>query len=513
MIRILLVDDQNLIQEGIKALLDQHTELKVIGTVKDGRSAIKLVGLLHPDIVLLDIEMPEMDGITVTKHITRIAPETKVIILTSYEDKKYVMQSLLAGARGYILKSSLMKDLKQAILAVDSGYCQLESRLLAKIFNSDSIKSKKSNSLSISEIEESNRGEEYSTSNKNFIENKLSESEESPSDNKQNNFLDGENSEQSLLNSIDVSTESKNNEFVSPNFSTISSSMHSVLVTSEIKPVETFNTLFIPPTKPIETSETSETFETPPTTQPIETSEISDTSSQTQSIETSKISATSFTTQPIATSEISDTLPQTQLTETSESSTTSFPIQPPQTQSTETSEIFDTPPQTQPIVTSETSETSPTTEQENIQNSQVPLLPVVNQMALSMASECSSSSQDVVENRKSNKLVAKTFALKNYFRQLVSKKNRSRYKTNISIVIFRYRLVLRQYQGKILQYTKLQISQYNQRSYKYKIKLTQYKSKLLSLIKYWHEQKIFLNIGLMILGAVIFFLIHSFFNR
>ena len=544
MIRILLVDDQNLIQEGIKALLDQHTELKVIGTVKDGRNAIKLVGLLHPDIVLLDIEMPGMDGITVTKHITRIAPETKVIILTSYEDKKYVMQSLLAGARGYILKSSLMKDLKQAILAVDSGYCQLESRLLAKIFNSDSIKSKKSNSLSISEIEENDRGEEYSTSNKNFIENKLSESEESPSDKKQNNFLNKEDSEQSLLNSKDVSTESKNNEFVSPNFSTIFSSMHSVLVTSEIKPVKTFNTLFTPPqTQPIETSETSETFETPPTTQPIvtseisntlpqtqstetseisdtppttqpiETSKISDTSPQTQSIETSKISTTSFTTQPIETSEISTTSFTTQPIETSESSTTSFPIQPPQTQSIETSEISDTPPQTQPIATSETSETPATTEQENIQNSQVPLLPVVNQMALSMASEYSSSSQDVVENRKSNKLVAKTFALKNYFRQLVSKKNRSRYKTNISIVIFRYRLVLRQYQGKILQYTKLQISQYNQRSEKYKIKLTQYKSKLLSLIKYWHEQKIFLNIGLMILGAAIFFLIHSFFNR
>ena len=134
-------------------------------------------------------------------------------------------------------------------------------------------------------------------------------------------------------------------------------------------------------------------------------------------------------------------------------------------------------------------------------------------MALSMASEYSSSPQDAVEKRQKNKLVVKTFALKNYFRQLVSKKNISRYKTNISILLFQSRLVLRQYQGKILQYTNSQISQYKQRSSKSKIQLTQYKSKLLSLIKFCYEKKIFSNIGLMILGAAIFFLIHGFLTR
>ena len=142
MIHILLVDDQNLVQQGIKSLLDQDMELNVIGTVKDGRTAIDQIALLRPDIVLLDIEMPGMNGITATKYINRLSPKTKVIILSSYEDKKYVMQALMAGARGYILKSSMMRDLKQAILAVNNGYSQIESRLLAKVFNPNSIKSR-----------------------------------------------------------------------------------------------------------------------------------------------------------------------------------------------------------------------------------------------------------------------------------------------------------------------------------------------------------------------------------
>ena len=140
MIHILLVDDQNLVQQGIKSLLDQDMEFNVIGTVKDGRTAIDQIALLRPDIVLLDIEMPGMNGITATKYINRLSPKTKVIILSSYEDKKYVMQALMAGARGYILKSSMMRDLKQAILAVNNGYSQIESRLLAKVFNPNSIK-------------------------------------------------------------------------------------------------------------------------------------------------------------------------------------------------------------------------------------------------------------------------------------------------------------------------------------------------------------------------------------
>lgn len=143
MINILIADDQNLVQQGIKSLLDLDTELKVIGAVKDGRSAIMEVERLRPDIVLLDIEMPHMNGITTTKYISRVFPQTKVIILSSYADKKYVMQALMAGAKGYLLKSSLMTDLKQAIMAVQNGYSQIDSRLLAKVFDPSNVKAAK----------------------------------------------------------------------------------------------------------------------------------------------------------------------------------------------------------------------------------------------------------------------------------------------------------------------------------------------------------------------------------
>lgn len=141
MIRILLVDDQNLVQQGIKSLLAQDPDLEIVDTLKDGRSAVSKVAELSPDIVLLDIEMPGMDGITATKYITRLAPRTKVIILSSHEDKKYLTQALMAGARAYLLKDSLLRDLKQSIIAVNNGYTQIESRLLAKIFHPSNLKS------------------------------------------------------------------------------------------------------------------------------------------------------------------------------------------------------------------------------------------------------------------------------------------------------------------------------------------------------------------------------------
>ena len=134
MIRILLVDDQNIIRQGIQALLEPRPKLKIVGTAEDGNSAIEQVGVLMPDIVLMDIEMPSMSGITATQKICQQFPKTKVLILSSHEDREYVTQALQQGAEGYLLKNTLAEDLEQAILSVYHGRSQIESKLLKEVF-------------------------------------------------------------------------------------------------------------------------------------------------------------------------------------------------------------------------------------------------------------------------------------------------------------------------------------------------------------------------------------------
>ena len=133
MIRILIVDDRNLIRQGLQALLEPRSKLKVVGTAENGESAIEQVRVLKPDIVLIDLEMPGIDGITTTQKICQIFPETKVIILSSYENKEYVGRALQAGAEGYLLKNTLAENLEQAIWLVYQGNLQIESKLLKQV--------------------------------------------------------------------------------------------------------------------------------------------------------------------------------------------------------------------------------------------------------------------------------------------------------------------------------------------------------------------------------------------
>jgi HlyD family secretion protein len=134
MIRILIVEDQNIIRQGIQALLEPRPKLKVVGTAEDGNSAIEQVGTLKPDLVLMDLEMPEMNGITATQKICQQFPKTKVLVLSSHEDREYVTQALRAGAEGYLLKNTLAEDLEQAIWSVYQGRSQIEVKLLKGVF-------------------------------------------------------------------------------------------------------------------------------------------------------------------------------------------------------------------------------------------------------------------------------------------------------------------------------------------------------------------------------------------
>jgi DNA-binding NarL/FixJ family response regulator len=135
MIKVFLVDDQCLMLEGMKAILKPESAIEIVGEAQDGQAAIAQIPKLQPDIVLLDIEMPKMNGITATQYICQYLPNTQVIVLTSHKNRNYVAQALQAGASGYVLKSSLATDLKQAIYSLSRGYSYIESKLLTQAVN------------------------------------------------------------------------------------------------------------------------------------------------------------------------------------------------------------------------------------------------------------------------------------------------------------------------------------------------------------------------------------------
>ncbi len=133
MIRVLLVDDQNLIRQGLKALLELEPDLQVVGEGENGQSAIALVETLQPDVVLMDIRMPVMDGVAATREICQQFPATKVLVLTTFDDEQYVAEALRYGAMGYLLKDTPSEELAAAIRSVHKGYTQLGPGLVEKI--------------------------------------------------------------------------------------------------------------------------------------------------------------------------------------------------------------------------------------------------------------------------------------------------------------------------------------------------------------------------------------------
>lgn len=133
MIKVLLVDDQSLIRQGLKALLELESDIEIIGEAENGKIAIQLVETLHPDVVLMDIRMPVMDGVAATKEICQRFTEVKVLVLTTFDDDEYVSQALKFGAMGYLLKDTPSEELANAIRTVKKGYTQLAPGLVEKI--------------------------------------------------------------------------------------------------------------------------------------------------------------------------------------------------------------------------------------------------------------------------------------------------------------------------------------------------------------------------------------------
>ena len=116
--RVLVVDDHPVVAEGVRVVLEQHDNLEVIGMLHDGLEGVRVATEEEPDVVLMDVSMPGMNGIEATRQITSALPNTKIICLSMHTDQRFVLSMLEAGASGYILKDSLVENLVQAIQAV-----------------------------------------------------------------------------------------------------------------------------------------------------------------------------------------------------------------------------------------------------------------------------------------------------------------------------------------------------------------------------------------------------------
>ena len=128
-IRLVLVDDHEVVRVGLKSYLQTQEGIRVVAEASNGEEAIELVHLYKPDIVLMDITMPEMDGLEATRRIHALSPECKVLALTVHDDKQYFMQMLAAGASGYITKQAAADDLMGAIKTVAQGHLYLQPAL------------------------------------------------------------------------------------------------------------------------------------------------------------------------------------------------------------------------------------------------------------------------------------------------------------------------------------------------------------------------------------------------
>ena len=133
MIKILIVDDGHLIRQGLKALLELEPDLQIVGEAQNGQIALDRVKELQPDVVLMDIRMPIMDGVTATKEICQQFPHVNILVLTTFDDDTYVAAAIRFGAKGYLLKDTPSEEIAAAIRAVNLGYTHLAPGMIAKV--------------------------------------------------------------------------------------------------------------------------------------------------------------------------------------------------------------------------------------------------------------------------------------------------------------------------------------------------------------------------------------------
>ncbi|MBD2259056.1 response regulator transcription factor [Pseudanabaena sp. FACHB-2040] len=144
MIRLLLAEDKTIIRQGLRRLLESYADLKVVGEAENGQQAVEQAAILQPDLVLMDVRMPVMDGMAATQLICDRFPQVKVLILTTFDDEQYIEKVMDVGASGYLLKDTPSEELADAIRSAHRGYTQLGPGLFKKVFSQRSVASKNS---------------------------------------------------------------------------------------------------------------------------------------------------------------------------------------------------------------------------------------------------------------------------------------------------------------------------------------------------------------------------------
>lgn len=132
-IAVVLVDDHAIVRQGLRTYLELQSDIEVVGEASDGREAVGVVRDMLPDIVLMDLVMPNSDGVEATRAITGLVPSTRVIVLTSFSEDEKVFASIKAGAQGYLMKDVLPQDLVKAIRTVYRGEAQLDPEIARKL--------------------------------------------------------------------------------------------------------------------------------------------------------------------------------------------------------------------------------------------------------------------------------------------------------------------------------------------------------------------------------------------
>jgi len=138
-VTVLIADDHPLVRQALHQSLEGEEDMEVVAEAADGEEAVKLASELKPNVVVMDIVMPKLNGIEATKKIKEIAPDTAILILTAYDDDEYVLGLLDAGAAGYLLKSARGRDLVGAIRAIRSGESVLHPKIIAKLLRRATI--------------------------------------------------------------------------------------------------------------------------------------------------------------------------------------------------------------------------------------------------------------------------------------------------------------------------------------------------------------------------------------